>query len=426
MDQLLGAFTFAKHDEIRERLNSANDAIRLDVVIQLPEELDVEAQLMFWPDERSYTRQSAAEIHCLGSPPLLQMLLSNLITAGCRHAQPGEFTMRAFLAGRLDLAQAEAVMGLIDAKNRQQFDAAFAQLAGGIGGPVMEARALLVNLLAELEAGLDFVEEDIEFISNEQLTNHLKAASEKVDSLLNQITKRHRDSDTVSIVLMGRPNVGKSSLFNKLTAGNAIVSDESGTTRDYIKSTIEIDGHTVDLYDTAGLDSVEAITPINKMMTGQTGAAIEIADLKILCIESGCDPDQWEQSTIDSADDSLIVAWTKCDLDYDPTIDPASGIQTSSMRAMGLPELREAIAARIASMNVDANQTSATLARTADSLTQAAKSLQIAQSGAAATSGEELVAAEVRNALDHLGRVVGKIYTDDILDQVFSRFCIGK
>ena len=418
------AFEF--DDRISAALESAKNAIRVDVTVELEDGLDVEFQLLYWPDTRSYTRQPAAEIHCLGAPGLLEMLLERLITCGGRRAEPGEFTMRAFLAGRLDLAQAEAVMGVIDAKNRRQFDTAFAQLAGGIGGPVTQARELLIGLLAELEAGLDFVEEDIEFISQQQLVTQLEHAGSTIQSIIDQISSRRQESLTISVVLMGRPNVGKSSLFNKLTAGSAIVSDQSGTTRDYLTAQIEIDTQTIELVDTAGLQDNESVNPIDRMMAGQTDKAVEQADLRILCLESGVEPDDWERSLLDQTSESLIVVFTKCDLDYDPTLEPGAGIQTSAVRAMGIEELKQEIGRRMQQLVTDANHASATVGRTSESLNQAAHSIRLAHDAAVNGVGEELIAAEVRTGLDHLGRVVGKIYTDDILDQVFGRFCIGK
>ena len=418
--------TLALSSEARERLDCASEPVRIESSVNLSPDLHLDLHVLYWPDERSYTRQSSAEIHCLGSPHLLQQLLDLFIHNGCRRAEPGEFTMRAFLSGRLDLAQAEAVMGVIDAKNRRQFDEAFRQLAGGIGGPVTEARDTLLGLLAELEAGLDFVEEDIEFISQDQLGNQLANALRKINTLIEQIDRRRLDATNVTVVLMGRPNVGKSSLFNKLAAGRAMVSDQQGTTRDYIKSSIEFGGRTVELLDTAGLNPNTLTTPIENMMAGKTSSAIELADLRILCLESGLEPDEWEQTVLDESDETLIVAWTKCDLAYDPAIAPDAGIQTSAIRAMGIPELKEEIARRVCNLSSDGDHQPISAARTSASLIQAAKSLQIAQTAANSGASEELIAAEVRTALDHLGRVVGKIYTDDILDEVFGRFCIGK
>ena len=205
------------------------------------------ADLYFWPTDRSYTREPAAEIHTLGSPPLVAAVLQALSAAGARLAQPGEFTLRAFLAGRLDLTQAEAVLGLIDAAGDRQCQVALAQLAGGLARPLSELRESLLDLLAQLEAGLDFVEEDIEFIGQAELHERLSEAGRTVAGLTARMSDRSDVSDAVRAVLVGWPNVGKSSLFNALSGGAlshasgsrsggsaALVSDEPGTTRDYL------------------------------------------------------------------------------------------------------------------------------------------------------------------------------------------------
>ena len=423
-DQLLKSFEFQNQEFVSRQLLAADDAIRIDAPIRLEQELDLDLQVLFWPDKRSYTRQPSAELHCIGAPCILQLLLEKLFESGCRAAEPGEFTLRAFLAGRIDLTQAEAVLGIIDARNRRQFDTAFEQLAGGIGGPVARSRDQLISILAELEAGLDFVEEDIEFISPGQLHLQLTAACESLDQLLTQIQERHIESDLPRVVLVGKPNVGKSSLFNKLTSGKSLVSNQQGTTRDYVTATVEVNGRKFELVDTAGLDTLNESSVIDQLMCGQTQSAMDFADMLILCLESGTDPNTWEQEILESANCPLVVAWTKCDLEFDPAI--GSGVQTSAVRAMGISELREQITAASSQLNCDANQNSATVIRTRECIVQAANSLQIAQTSALAGTSEELIAAEIRNALDYLGRVVGKIYTDEILDQVFSRFCIGK
>ena len=213
----------------------------------------VPCDLYIWPSARSYTRQPAVEIHTVGSPPVLEAMLRTLCRRGAKLAAPGEFTLRAFLAGRIDLTQAEAVLGVIDAGDRRALGVAIAQLAGGLGRPLGELREGLLDLLAHLEAGLDFVEDDIEFISCDELVRQLTAAADTLRNLATRTTARSVLRDTVRVVLVGRPNAGKSSLFNALLAEQAaIVSPVAGTTRDYLIGELAIGDVRLELVDTAG------------------------------------------------------------------------------------------------------------------------------------------------------------------------------
>ncbi|MBI1901494.1 MAG: 50S ribosome-binding GTPase, partial [Planctomycetia bacterium] len=199
------------------------------------------AEVYLWPNERSYTRQPLAEVHTIGSQPLLAMLLRAVCRRGARTAEPGEFTLRAFLSGRIDLAQAEAVLGVIEAEDAEELRVALDQLAGGVTGALVQLREQLLDLLAHLEAGLDFVEEDIAFITREELTGQLAAAQATVEKAAAQMAKRSIAVERVRIVLAGWPNVGKSSLFNALAGREAaIVSPQAGTTRDYLTADEEL------------------------------------------------------------------------------------------------------------------------------------------------------------------------------------------
>ncbi len=211
--------------------------------------------LFVWPTTRSYTRQPSVEIHTVGSQPILQAMLKTLCRLGARLAAPGEFTLRAFLTGRIDLTQAEGVLGLIESRDRHELDVAVAQLAGGLGAPLVRLRDEMLELLAHLEAGLDFVEEDIEFIARDELREKIAAAAAQVQALAQRMAARGVIRDKVRVVLVGAPNVGKSSLFNALLKRSAaLVSPLAGTTRDYLVGELVLDGATIELVDTAGLN----------------------------------------------------------------------------------------------------------------------------------------------------------------------------
>ncbi len=384
--------------------------------------------LYYWPTERSYTRQPVAELHTFGSPPLLDALLRTVCGAGARLAEPGEFTLRAFLAGRIDLVQAEAVLGVIDAADSRHLGAALAQLAGGLSRPLAAVRDDLLNLLADVEAGLDFVEEDIRFLSSADLDDRLRKAIAAIADIAEQMNARSEADYELRIALVGSPNVGKSSLFNALAAGGmALVSDEAGTTRDYLTSKLDLDGITCLLIDTAGQDAEVVDGSIASAAQAFVHEQRESADLRLLCIDSTRPVNAWETEQLRSEDRGLVVL-TKCDLQGSAPA-PDDAILTSVATGFGLGALRSAIRIRLSAAATETSRAAvvaATAVRCRESLRVAADSLRRAAQIAAAHRGDELVAAEIRVALIELGKVVGAVYTDDLLDRIFSRFCIGK
>jgi tRNA modification GTPase len=389
--------------------------------VSLPRGLgEIPARLYLWPNRRSYTRQPAAELHTLGSPPLLEALLESLCQVGARLARPGEFTLRAFLAGRLDLTQAEAVLGVIDARGQAQLDTALAQLAGGLAGPLAAVRGRLLDLLAHLEAGLDFADEDIEFITPDELDRQLSSAAEAVERLAERMHSRRETAELARVVLVGPPNVGKSSLLNSLAGRDAaIVSDTAGTTRDYVTCRLAAIGQEFLLVDTAGQAAAREHSPIDGLMQAATAREQEQADITVRCV----DATQGHQAPITGVLPQELIAWTKCDVVQPPP--GAPGIRTSSRTGAGVAELNRAIATRLHERSADAAIAS-TAARCGESLALATSALVRARDLVAHRGGEELAAAEVRAALDGLGQVAGVVYTDDVLDRVFGKFCIGK
>lgn len=381
-------------------------------------------ELYVWPQTRSYTRQPTVEFHTLGSPPLLARLVQTICSHGARTAEPGEFTLRAFLAGRLDLTQAEAVLGVIDAPSRTELDVALRQLGGGLAAPLNLLRSELLDALAHLEAGLDFVEEDIEFIGRDALRRQIAAACDEVTALADRMAARDSSSGEFRVVLYGRPNVGKSSLLNALARSQqAIVSDVAGTTRDYIAATIDGGGQRYQLIDTAGVweAGTRAIEGAAQFASQQQSQA---AHLRLLCLDATRPLDDWERHEVQRADPQRLVVLTKCDA---AQVDDSEYLPTSSITSLGLSNLQQAVAMRLSQLaSVKGDVVAGTAARCRDSLHRAAASLQVALDAVDQDVGEEYVAGELRVALEELGRIAGAIYTDDILDRIFSRFCIGK
>jgi tRNA modification GTPase len=375
--------------------------------------------LYLWPAPRSYTGQHVAELHTLACPPLVEQLIARLLKAGARAAQPGEFTLRAFLNGKLDLTRAEAVRSVIEAGSRAELKQALAQLAGGLTRPLQELRGDLLDLLADMEAGLDFVEEDIHFVSKEELLRRLAKGLALVTNLGRQLEARAVTDRAFRVVLAGWPNVGKSSLFNAL-AGTpaALVSPEPGTTRDYLSRRLDLDGVTVELVDTAGWQESGGAIEEQAQALGRTQA--EQADLLLLCVEAGRPPDEAVVRLLQRGDPPALAVATKCDRAAPPPNLPA----TSAVTGEGLELLRSLLAERARAQRQPALTPS--LSRCRHHADACLEQLRRAHRAVLFDEPPELAALELRGAIDQLGEMVGAVYTDDLLDRIFSRFCIGK
>jgi len=390
-------------------------------------------ELLFWPGRRSYTRQPTAELHTVGSPPLLEAILAALCQTKARLAQPGEFTLRAFLSGRIDLTQAEAVLGVIEAADADQLNAALAQLAGGLARPLKQLRDQLLDLLAHLEAGFDFADEDIAFLSPEELALRLDHAADALEKIRAQLHGRSHADHKPRVVLVGRPNVGKSSLFNALAgAPRAIVSPQAGTTRDYLIAELDLDGVRCELVDTAGMAlGTGPCDPEGEIAAAAQAAArrqAQQATVELFCLDSTQDFHPWEQQQLASARRARLLVLTKIDAPRRLVLDRPA-IETSALTGKGLAELKAALRAKLVESGTPEapyGAVASTAARAHDSLRQAAEAIARARQLHQQRAGEELVAAELRLVLEGLGQVAGAVYTDDILDRIFSRFCVGK
>jgi tRNA modification GTPase len=400
--------------------------------VRLPDFPPVQCDAWVWPTSRSYTGQPMVELHLPGSPPLLERVLETLFEQGVRPARAGEFTLRAFLAGRMDLTQAEAVLGVIDADDHVELTAALNQLAGGLSGKLLQLRSDLLELLADLEAGLDFVEEDIEFVSRDEVMRRLQVGIDVVRQLEEQADGRMLSDGQLRVVLAGLPNAGKSTLFNALSeSDDAIVSSVAGTTRDYLSAKVSCKDLMIELVDTAGLDeSDEGIDGVAQQLGG---GQVEEADLVLWCsaVDASDEERSADQSGVEAVNvrhDRVVVIKTRGDL-IDCAENPSvkDVLVVSAVNGEGLVELRESIADVLSSRSQGERQfVGSTAARSRDSLRRSCESLQRAHDAADARLGDELVAFETRAGIETLGEIVGTIYTDDLLDQIFSRFCIGK
>jgi len=383
------------------------------VIAQLPADLHV------WPAPKTYTRQEMVELHTVSSPPLVELLVTTCLAAGARAAQPGEFTMRAFLAGKLDLTRVEAVLGVIEAGSRAELRQALGQLAGGVTRPLAELRDDLLNLLADIEAGLDFSEEDISPMEQRDLLVRLAKGMALVTLMQKQLDQRSLGDRPFRVVLAGRPNVGKSSLFNVLVGTSAaLVSPEPGTTRDYLSVRLEFNGTRVELVDTAGWrdagDDIEA--QAQALGRQQSGAA----DLVLLCIAANDPLAEAEHAALAGTEPPVLGVATKCDL----ATPMANLLPTSAVTGLGLVALRSVLTERARAYARPVLAPS--LSRCRHHVEVCLGHLRQGHAIALHEEPPELLAVELRGALDQLGEMVGAVYTDDLLDRIFSRFCIGK
>jgi tRNA modification GTPase len=383
------------------------------------------AALALWPAPRTYTGQNVAEIHLVGSTPLLSLVLANCLGRGARLAEPGEFTLRAFLSGRIDLTRAEAVLGVINASNPAQLQEALAQLAGGLSGPLLSLRDRLLDLVAHLEANLDFSEEpDVDPLARSAMAKELEQRGAELNALVCRLTDRERPVGHPRAVLVGPPNVGKSRLFNSLLGQDrAIVASRAGTTRDYLSELCDCDGLTVELVDTAGIeDPADAVT--TQAQASRTIQA-DAADLLLEC--RSAETSGLASDTFDGQRCRLLV-WTKGDQAIPDPGDrrAAAAIVTSAVTGAGIATLRSAIAQVIQSQHAEGNLAAGTGARCRDSILRAGEALKSAATALVDRGGDELIALDLRLAVDELGKVVGAVVTEDVLDRIFRRFCIGK
>ena len=412
---------------LSQGLEATRHAKRFRTSIDLPELGEIPLSIFYWPNHRSYTGEPAAELHLLGAPVLLDQVQTLVLESGARLAKPGEFTLRAFLAGRMDLTQCEAVLGLIHAHSQREFHVALSQLAGGLATPLKELRHDLINLLADLEAGLDFVDEDIAFVQEDEIIERLERAEQSIASLREQLEKRQGQGVEFQVAIVGPANAGKSSLVNALSGLDAsIISPIPGTTRDYVRSRVCWDDATIDLIDTAGIEEVFEAGP-RAIAQEKTTEVIGNADLVVVCCSV---QDKTNLKPISMAP-RVWGIWTKSDLPHEGVGQwpiPVERIFTISVHSGdGLDGLRRALTESVKEwQDQSIDVVPMTGARCKSALAQAAESLAHARQATLDSAGEEIVASELRLALDQIAEVAGTVANNDILDALFSRFCIGK
>ncbi len=385
-----------------------------------------EVLLTFFPAPASYTGEDTIEISCHGGLLITRKVLDRLLQVGARHAAPGEFTQRAFLHGKLDLTQAEAVMDLISAQTDRALHAAHRQLDGALGRHILALQQDLLAILAHIEAYIDFPDDDIDPDTGHALLARLESLQRQLLALLATAHHGRLLREGVRTVLVGAPNAGKSSLLNQLLGfERAIVSDLPGTTRDTIEEVINLHGFPLRLIDTAGLRSAPC-DPIEAAGIARTHSQLASADLILTVVDASLPPPPPLDLPPNPNTRHLLVLH-KSDLPRHPAWQYSSGVPVSSHTGAGLPDLAQLIAATIADggealaqMDVAVN------ARHQACLLRAQAALQSAHAALSQQASAEFVALDLHLALEALGDVVGRLDVEDLLGAIFSQFCIGK
>jgi tRNA modification GTPase len=387
------------------------------------------AVLTFFPAPHSYTGEDVLEISAHGSPVLLRAIVESAVKAGARLAEPGEFTFRAYLHGRIDLVQAEAVQDLVEAVTPLQARAAFDQLEGTLTGRIHEIDSALFELSTRLEASLDFPGEGYHFVEPGSASREILDIVRELDSLLADATRGRLVREGAQVAILGRPNSGKSSLFNRLAgSGRAIVTDIPGTTRDLVTEVVDIDGAAITLVDTAGLHGAAA-DAVEQEGISRAHAARRVADLVIVVLDRSRPLDEDDRALLAATRGGpRLVLGNKSDLSAVWPIEAANVdvLEVSAKSGRGIDELRGAIISALSSRDRLRDTPAVTNARHADLLSRAADALRRAAHAAQERTAEEFVAADVSEARALLEEVTGARTPDDVLRLIFDRFCIGK
>jgi len=399
-----------------------------EVLDNTGETLD-EAVVTYFESPHSYTTEDIVEIASHGSPVLLDHLLRQCIAAGARLAEPGEFTQRAFLSGRLDLTQAEAVHDLIEASTLHQARIAAQQLGGSLSRQITPIKQQLIALIATLEAGIDFAEDDIDTLPAAQITSQIAAIQAPLTTLEQTFAYGKIVRNGFTLAIVGRPNAGKSSLFNRLVQRDrAIVTATPGTTRDLVTERVSLEGIPVELIDTAGLrhstDEAEAIG------VAKSREIMAEADIVLLVLDATAPLHPEDEATIASLTTRpLIIAINKSDLSPKSSLTKRTThttIETSALTGAGLPELRTAILSNITSVAPTSDTALLTNLRQQQAVSTATTALARAHQAASNTIPHEMILLDLYESLSALDALTGSTTSDDILNLIFSQFCIGK
>jgi tRNA modification GTPase len=414
----------------KELSKQKSHTIHLGHVVDDGKILD-EVLVSIFKGPHSYTGENVVEISCHGSPYIQQQIIQLVLRKGCRAASAGEFTLRAFLNGKMDLSQAEAVADLIASDSEAAHDIAMQQMRGGFSNEIQKLREELLNFASLIELELDFSQEDVEFADRTQFNELLNRISEVLKKLIDSFALGNVIKHGIPVAIVGQPNVGKSTLLNVLlNEERAIVSDIAGTTRDTVEDQISLNGINFRFIDTAGIR--ETVDVVEKIGIERTFDKIEKARLIIFLFDR-MDFDRSELRRIQNRypNKQLVPICNKVDLLEQSQIEELRNeipevLFLSAKNKTGIPELEKKLLALVDSGALSGDETIITNSRHYDALLKALEEIQKVKEGMEMGLASDLMAIDIRQALFHLGEITGSVTTDDLLGNIFSNFCIGK
>lgn len=393
-----------------------------------------EALAVYMKGPKTYTAEDVVEINCHGSMVSLRKTLALVLRKGARLAEPGEFTKRAFLNGRLDLSQAEAVMDIIKAKTEKSFDVALSQLEGGISEKVKDIRKELLDILVNITVNIDYPDEDIEELTYEKLKKDIMSIGDMIEKLLSTASAGRMIREGIRIAIVGKPNVGKSSLMNGLLKeSRAIVTDIPGTTRDTIEESVSIKNIPVFLIDTAGIR--ETSDKVEKLGIEKSKEAFNKSDFVIFILDGSEKLTDEDENIIEYLyNRNSLVLINKNDLgqiiskkDIEEKLPRATVVETSLIAGKGIRETEDIIENLVYGGKISQGESvMVNNIRHTELLQKSSDFLNDAYNMAEEEEALDFIEIDIRSAYEALGEIIGETVSDDIINEVFSRFCLGK
>ncbi len=391
-------------------------------IISGEEKVD-EVIVLYFKSPKSYTGEDVIEIQTHGNPVLIKKILSLVMKEGARQAQRGEFTKRAFLNHKIDLSKAEAILDLINSKTNKAAKYSASNLAGALSVEIDNIREKILEILSKITAWVDFPE-DVKEVSDDEIKDALNYAKTKIERVLKNASNHNIFREGIKIAVVGRPNVGKSSLFNALlNLDRAIVTDIAGTTRDTIAESIEIEGIIATLIDTAGIREDKNIDKVESIGINNSKSTIDEANIVLLLYDGTVGITKEDREIFDLAKDKTsILISTKADIKESSDI---NSLSISSKTGKNIEKLKQIIYEKVILKDIDEVEFT-TNQRQQESLKNALLYINYALSGIENKTPKDLISIDIKSSLISLGEITGEVINDEILDNIFSKFCIGK